>query len=112
LFLAGVALLTNARGSRAALALAALAGGLAVGTRLNLWVPALALGAVAVAREPGGRRWGAAGWWASGLLAGGGFWYGRNLFAIGNPLPWLGVKVDGLLHLPATSAPTELDGTS
>jgi hypothetical protein len=35
------------------------------------------------------RRWPVAGWWAAGLLAGCGFWFARNLVAVGNPLPWL-----------------------
>ena len=71
----------------AALALAGLAAGLAIGTKLSLLAPigALTLGIVFVAK----RRLPATGIWAMGLLAGGGFWFVRNLIAVGNPLPWI-----------------------
>ena len=71
----------------APLALAAIAAGLAIGTKLSLLAPigALTLAVVVAARHRGS----AAGWWAAGLLAGGGFWFARNLVAVGNPLPWL-----------------------
>jgi hypothetical protein len=38
---------------------------------------------------PSGRRWAAFGWWFLPALAGGGYWYLRNLIAAGNPLPQL-----------------------
>lgn len=71
----------------APLALAALAAGLAIGTKLSLLAPvgALTLGLVFVAK----RRVPATAIWVGGLLAGGGFWFVRNLVAVGNPLPWL-----------------------
>ena len=65
-----------------------LAAGLAAGTKLNFLLPAavLVLGLAAVA--PRGRRLAALA--AAGLaaLAGGGYWYLRNLVHTGNPLPW------------------------
>jgi hypothetical protein len=69
------------------LAIAALAAGMAIGTKLSLLAPvgALTLGIVVMAR----RRLPATGIWLGGLLAGGGFWFVRNLVATGNPLPWL-----------------------
>jgi hypothetical protein len=69
------------------IALAAIAAGLAIGTKLSLLAPvgALTIAIVVAAKH----RWPAAGWWAAGLLAGGGFWFLRNLIAVGNPLPWL-----------------------
>lgn len=78
----------TARGIGAAsLALAGLAAGLAIGTKLSLLAPvgALTLGLAFVAR----RRLPATAIWVAGLLAGGGFWFVRNLIAVGNPLPWL-----------------------
>jgi hypothetical protein len=66
-----------------------LGAGLAAGTKLNFLLPAavLVLGPVAIA--PRGARWRALA--ASGLaaLAGGGYWYLRNLVHTGNPLPWI-----------------------
>jgi hypothetical protein len=73
----------------AVLAVIGLAAGLAAGTKLNFLLPAavLVLGLAAIA--PRGRRSRAL--LASGLaaLAGGGYWYLRNLAHAGNPLPWV-----------------------
>jgi hypothetical protein len=107
LLLAAVALLVNGRGSRAALIVAALAAGLAAGTRLNLWAPAIALGAVVVIAGWNGSRRAAAGWWLVGVIAGSGLWYVRNLVETGNPLPWFGVKIAGLVTLHSTTAPAD-----
>jgi hypothetical protein len=78
------------------LAIAALAAGMAIGTKLSLLAPigALTIGIVVVAH----RRLPATGIWFAGLLAGGGFWFVRNLVATGNPLPWLSAL--GPLPLP------------
>jgi hypothetical protein len=85
--------------SAGGLAVAGLAVGLAAGTKLNFLLPAavfvVGLGFVA----PRGTRWRA--FWVSGLaaLAGGGYWYLRNLLHTGNPLPW--VDSLGPISLPA-----------
>ena len=50
---------------------------------------AAALTLAVVVMAPSGRRWAAAGWWFLPAFAGGGFWYLRNLVAVGNPLPQL-----------------------
>jgi hypothetical protein len=104
--LASAAVLVNASAGRGAgsrldagavpLALAGLAAGLAIGTKLSLLAPvgALTLGVVVAARD----RIPAAGIWFGALLAGGGFWFVRNLVATGNPLPWLSAL--GPLPLP------------
>ncbi|HYH46116.1 MAG TPA: hypothetical protein VEG34_10550 [Thermoanaerobaculia bacterium] len=82
-----------------ALLVIGLAAGLAAGTKLNFLLPAgvLVLGLAAIA--PRGGRLRALG--AAGLaaLAGGGYWYLRNLVHSGNPLPW----IDGIgpIALPA-----------
>ena len=95
--LAAAALLANAARSRAQpylssaaapVALAGLAAGLAVGTKLNLAAPTLALTVGVIVAAPAGRRVAASGAWVGALLAGGGFWFARNLAHAGNPLPW------------------------
>ncbi len=73
----------------APLAAAGLATGLAVGTKSTALAMAAALTLAVVVLAPAGRRWAAAGWWFLPALAGGGFWYLRNLIATGNPLPQL-----------------------
>jgi hypothetical protein len=75
--------------STGALAFVGLAIGLAAGTKLNFLLPAAVLVLGLTALAPGGRRW-----WtllcAGGMaLAGGGYWYLRNLIQAGNPLPWI-----------------------
>ena len=72
----------------AALFVAALAAGLALGTKLNLLAPygLLTLGVIFVAGV--GRRVRAAVIWVAGSLVTGGFWFARNLAEAGNPLPW------------------------
>jgi hypothetical protein len=71
------------------LAAAGLATGLAVGTKSTAVAMAAALTVAAIALAPSGRRRAAAAWWSLPALAGGGFWYLRNLIAAGNPLPQL-----------------------
>ncbi len=106
--LAAVAVLLNAwpvRGGDSrklptgALIVVGLAAGLAAGTKLNFLLPAavLVLGLAVVAQR--GSRWRAL--WVSGLaaLAGGGYWYLRNLVHTGNPLPWFDHL--GPISLPA-----------
>lgn len=102
-----LALVPGARGRRGSLALAAVAAGLAIGVRLSLLAPVLALsiGVIAIGARPAGRRRTEAadprrtakasarrssvGWWLVPLVLAGGFWYLRNLVAVGNPLPWV-----------------------
>jgi hypothetical protein len=73
----------------APLAFAGLATGLAVGTKSTALAMAAALTVAVIVLAPAGRRWAAAAWWFLPALAGGGFWYLRNLIATGNPLPQL-----------------------
>jgi hypothetical protein len=107
LILAAIAILLNARrsgGERASLppgwplAAAGLATGLAAGTKVTALAMAAALTVAVVALAPSGRRRAAAGWWLLPALAGGGFWYLRNLVAAGNPLPQ--VESLGPISLP------------
>jgi lysophospholipase L1-like esterase len=71
------------------LAVAGLATGLAVGTKSTALAMAAALTVAILVLAPAGRRWAAAGWWFAAGLAGGGYWYVRNLAISGNPLPQL-----------------------
>ena len=104
--LAAVALLLDGQGSRApdagstggALTLAAVAAGLAVGVKLTVLAPALALTLGVIWLAPRGRRRAVAMRWTGTAFLAGGYWYVRNLIAVGNPLPWL--------NLPGLAAPT------
>jgi hypothetical protein len=71
------------------LAIAGLAVGMAVGTKSTAVAMATALTVAIVFLAPAGRRWAATGWWFAAALAGGGYWYLRNLVIVGNPLPQL-----------------------
>ena len=106
LLLASIAILVEAwsrRGPREGgwerwgLAASGLAAGLAAGTRVTVLAMAAALtvGVVILAR---GRRRSALGWWLIPALAGGGYWYLRNLLIAGNPIPE--VKGIGPIALP------------
>ena len=79
---------------------AGLAAGLAAGTKLNFLLPC------GGARPRSGRdraarvrRWRALGAGGLAALAGGGYWYLRNLVHTGNPLPWFDSL--GPISLPA-----------
>jgi hypothetical protein len=78
-------------------ALAAVSAGLAIGVKLTMVAPVLALTVGAIVVSPRGRRRAASVLWLVPLLVAGGFWYLRNLIAVGNPLPWL--------NLPALATP-------
>jgi hypothetical protein len=80
------------------IAAAGLAAGLAAGTRVTGLAMAAALTVAVVALAPRGRRWAAVGWWLLPALAGGAFWYLRNLVVVGNPIPE--VKSLGPISLP------------
>ena len=96
--LASVALVLAGDGRTPEVALAAVAAGLAVGTKLSMVAPALAFGAGVIAIAPRGRRTTTAAVWFGALLLAGGYWYARNLIAVGNPLPWTSL---GILSTPA-----------
>jgi hypothetical protein len=93
LLLASIAILVEGWAQRRdgwerwALAAAGLAAGLAAGTRVTGLAMAGALTVAVVVLAPRGRRLAAFGWWFLPALAGGGFWYLRNLVVAGNPIP-------------------------
>jgi hypothetical protein len=82
-----------------ALLFVGLAAGLAAGAKLNFLLPAAVLVVGFAFIAPQGARWGSLA--AAGLaaLAGGGYWYLRNLIHTGNPLPWFDSL--GPISLPA-----------
>src|SRR5690349_9785227 len=84
---------SDARAYRGGSIIAAVAAGLALSVKLNLLAPVGALTLAAIALTPSGRRWRATGWWLGGLALAGGYWYARNLIALGNPLPWFSFGV-------------------
>jgi hypothetical protein len=80
-------------------AVVGLAAGIAAGTKLDFLLPAAVLvGGIALV-APGGHRWRTLVAGGLAALAGGGYWYLRNLVHSGNPLPW--VKHLGPITLPA-----------
>lgn len=85
--------------SMGALALVGLAAGLAAGTKLNFLLPAVVLVVGLVVLAPRGGRLRVFGAVGLAALAGGGYWYLRNLIHSGNPLPW--VHHLGPISLPA-----------
>jgi hypothetical protein len=89
-----------------ALAVAGLAAGLAAGTKLSFLAPvgALLVGLVVIA--PRGARWWTGTWFAVPALLTGGYWFLRNLVAVGNPIPYISSL--GPIDLPAPERNFEL----
>ncbi len=104
--LGAAALLLNAEDHRPAVVLAAISAGLAISVKLTFLVPVAALSLGVLALAPRGARARRAGLWLGPLIVGGGFWFLRNLIAVGNPLPWSSLGV-----LPTPSPPLEQSAT-
>jgi hypothetical protein len=85
--------------SMGALLCVGLAIGLAAGTKLNFLLPAAVLVVGLTALAPRGGRGRALVCSGGMALAGGGYWYLRNLIHSGNPLPW--IHHLGPIDLPA-----------
>jgi hypothetical protein len=113
LVLAAGAVLVNAHAAgvangttmaRLPLAVAGLAAGLAAGTKLSFLAPVagLAIGVLVIER---GWRWRALMWFAIPAALAGGYWYVRNLVAVGNPIPF---TPWGPLGLPSPERTFEL----
>jgi hypothetical protein len=99
--LAAIALLLNTRRDGAERngtpAIVGLAAGLAAGTKLNFLLPAAVVVAGLCLYAPTGARKRSLAIALPAALAGGGYWYLRNLVHSGNPLPWFD---GGPLSLP------------
>lgn len=104
LLLATVAVLVNARRATAVgpLAVAGLAAGLALGTKLTVVPPVAALTIGVIVLAGAGHRVRAALAWGGGLFVGGGLWYMRDLIVAGTPFPFV--------DLGPLDKPEELDG--
>jgi hypothetical protein len=86
-----------------ALVVVGLAAGLAAGTKLNFLLPAAALVVGLALAAPASVRWRSLLVAGLAALAGGGYWYLRNLAHSGNPLPWF--DTIGPISLPAPDQP-------
>lgn len=87
--LAAVGLLLCAEGRGPLLWVAGLAAGLALGTKLSMVAPVLALSLAVVLIAGRGARARTALAWGAPMLVTGAFWYLRNLLRTGSPLPWV-----------------------
>ena len=113
LLLASAAFVVRGAASPRVVGLAGLAAGLAVGTKLTMIAPVLALTAVlavAWARERAPR---AAAAWLGAIVVTGGFWYLRNAVRADNPFPLFELSVGSWTLLPSsTEAPPDCGTTS
>jgi hypothetical protein len=97
--LAAVAIALNGERDKRTALVVGLAAGLAAGTKLNFLLPAAVLVVGLAAIAPRGERGRVFGMTTLAALAGGGYWYLRNLVHSGNPLPW--IQHLGPIDLPA-----------
>ena len=99
LLLAAVALLLESELAPVPCALAGIAAGLALGTKLTVLVPVavLGVGVLVVALRAG--RWLTATVWTAALALFGAYWYVHNWVVAENPLPWFSVHL-GPISLP------------
>jgi hypothetical protein len=93
LFLTAMALLLEGGLAPVPTGLAAVAGGLALGTKLSVTVAlgVITIGVIFLALR--GRRWTTAAVWCTALGVSGGFWLLRNWVVTGNPTPWSDVNL-------------------
>jgi hypothetical protein len=93
LFLAALALLFEGKLAPVPTALAGVAAGMALGTKLTVAAPLamLTLGVIVVAFRT--RRRSAAIWWCLPLVLFGGYWFVRNWVIFGNPVPWMSIHL-------------------
>ncbi|MBV9916733.1 MAG: hypothetical protein JO153_09545 [Solirubrobacterales bacterium] len=107
LVLSAGALLVNGGLTPAPSAIAAVAAGLALGTKFTMIPAVLALGAGVVVVTPRGARLRQAVTWVIALVALGAFWYVRDAVATGTPLPAISIHLGPLsLSAPHVTEPT------
>lgn len=103
--LASIAFLEAGRTERAAALYSGLGAGLAVGSKLTFVAPVLVLALALAVLTPRAARLVTSVNWVGGALATGGYWYLRNVVAIGNPIPGLKLGI-GSHHLPRPPTPS------
>jgi hypothetical protein len=103
LVLAAVALLLEGREAPAPAAVAGVAAGLALGTKLTVAAPLLVLSVAVVIVAVRARRPSTALAWAAAMVASGSFWYVRNWVRADNPLPWFDIEL-GPVRFPVRAA--------
>jgi hypothetical protein len=99
LLLAAVALLLEEELSPVPTALAGIAAGLAIGTKLTVLAPVAVLTIGVVVLAVRARRAAPAIVWSAGVAVFGSYWYVRNVVEAHNPLPWFKLGL-GPLSLP------------
>jgi hypothetical protein len=99
LLLAAVALLLEEELSSVPTALAGIAAGLAIGTKLTVLAPVAVLTIGIVVLAVRARRAAPAIVWSAGVALFGSYWYVRNLVEAHNPLPWFKLGL-GPVSLP------------
>jgi len=90
---------TGRRIAPAALAFAGIAAGFAAGVKLSFLAPVAALTVIVIVIAPRTTRLRATLVFGIPMVAAGGYWYLRNLIAVGNPIPYIGSV--GPISLPA-----------
>lgn len=105
LLLAAAAFVVHAPMTPGPVAIAGLAGGLAIGTKLTLVAPILALTGALAFVWIRARAWNLVLWWSGPLLFSGGFWYVRNAVRADNPFPWFEIGI-GRFALPSSATST------
>lgn len=105
LLLAAIALLGEARLAPVPTALAGIAAGLAVGTKLTVLTPVAVLTVGVIVLALRARRAVTAVAWTAAVAVFGSFWYVRNWVDVGNPLPWFDIHL-GPLSLPKSVVDT------
>ncbi len=99
LLLAAVALLLEEELSPVPTALAGIAAGLAIGTKLTVLAPVAVLTIGVIVLAVRARRAAPAILWSAGVALFGSYWYVRNIVDAHNPLPWFKLGL-GPLSLP------------
>jgi len=110
LFLAAIALLLEGGLAPAPTGVAAIAAGIALGTKLTVAAPVAVVTVGVVFLAVRAKRWWTAGVWCGGLAVSGGYWFVRNWVVNGTPTPYFELHLGPLsLDSRIERHPTILD---